>query len=376
MYSRRGDTRVSHIKMSNNNNNNNLGSSKRRKRRRKGGSNPSDKAPVAQSKAIRVKKASMSNFGDNFRVKKSEFISSITDAASFTVVQFPINPGLSETFPWLSAIAVRYDEYIFHSLTFEYITRTATTTISSVVLAPDYDAIDPIPADEATITSYQDAIEDSCWKDIKCYLSKRNMFPNGFKYVRDRAVAGDLKTYDAGNLFVSVDGATTNVLGKLWVHYDVEFRAPQISATAPSSSKLSRWNLSVNQTLATGVAEDVAYDEVVVNPLNIINTAGAFTLPKGAYYVQSLSVFEDSVGGVDTSTIINPQLDSANFVPPVRVIQQNTYTANVSDYHIVNNFYVVSDGTNVLTMEATISSASGGALKLNADQCRIDFLLV
>jgi len=49
--------------------------------------------------------------GDGMRVAHREFLSDVTGSVAFTLNSYAIQPGLNVTFPWLSAIAVQFEEY-------------------------------------------------------------------------------------------------------------------------------------------------------------------------------------------------------------------------------------------------------------------------
>jgi hypothetical protein len=106
-------------------------------------------------------------------------------------------------------------------LCFHYVTRTATTTVGSVLLAPDYDASDSAPSSEVNMASYQDCVEDVPWKNLKCTLSPSSMHViQQRKYLRTSAIptGTDVKLYDVGNFFVATTGgANTDSIGKLYV---------------------------------------------------------------------------------------------------------------------------------------------------------------
>jgi hypothetical protein len=83
-------------------------------------------------------------------------------------------------------------------------------------------------------------IEDAPWKDMHCELLPSSLHAMGpKKYVRSSALGPnlDIKTYDAGTLFVATtDGASGSPpWGKLWVEYDVTFSVPQTSTTGLAS---------------------------------------------------------------------------------------------------------------------------------------------
>jgi hypothetical protein len=111
-----------------------------------------------------------------------------------------------------------------------------------MMLVPDYDAADSAPSTEQIASDYEEAIETVPWvMEVCCNLDPRAMAePGDRKYVRTAALASnlDVKTYDAGTMFVcTVDGSSTN-WGKLWVEYDVEFFKPQLPPGGVSQTDL------------------------------------------------------------------------------------------------------------------------------------------
>lgn len=160
-------------------------------------------------------------------------VSGLNDNGAFSVASsVALNPGLSQSFPWLSNLAQNYESYRFHKLRFCYYTRTGSNTPGSVILAPDYDASDPSPGSEQTVSTYEDVQEDAPWKDICCTLRPAAMFSAGpHKFVRQNALAAnqDIKLYDCGNFFICrVDSSAAASWGKVWVEYDVELFTPQL----------------------------------------------------------------------------------------------------------------------------------------------------
>jgi hypothetical protein len=179
---------------------------------------------------------------DTCRIVHRELLSSITGSINFTIQRaIALNPGLAASFPWLSTQAQAWERYRFNKLKFRYFIRTGSNIPGSLMMSPDYDAVDPAPLGEAIASSYQDCEEDAPWKDITCTLPQRTLMGDmKEKTIRTGALAAnqDIKTYDAGNLFViTTDGAdNTTGWGKLWVEYDVTLFHPQVPAGGFQSS--------------------------------------------------------------------------------------------------------------------------------------------
>lgn len=169
-----------------------------------------------------------------------EYIADISvNGANFTTATYNINPGLPTTFPFLSSIAGCFQEYSFKGLIFEYKTTSATAIVSgtnsamgSVMLAIQY------RSDALAFTSKTQMLNEmwsvdtvpsaDCILPVEC-SPKENPF--SIQYVRGTAATGDIKMFDLGLLTVATAGAQagqTNVVGELWVSYEIEFRKPQL----------------------------------------------------------------------------------------------------------------------------------------------------
>jgi hypothetical protein len=190
---------------------------------------------------------------DSARIIHKELVAKVTGTANFTVgTTIALNPGLASSFPWLSTQAAAWETYRFNKLRFCYHTRTATSATGSVQLVPDYDAADAAPASEFIAASYEDMQEDAPWKDLDCVLRPDAMFPMGpKKFVRTEALSAnqDIKTFDAGNLFVCTTDGSAQTWGLVWVEYDVSLYTPQqpssgfaasqhITASVPTSAAM------------------------------------------------------------------------------------------------------------------------------------------
>jgi len=196
------------------------------------------KAPVAKN--VRTKKPGpkIIPVGSDIIVTNKEYIGDVTSAnASFLINSFNVNPGLSGTFPWLSAIANRFESYIFSDLRFIYEPICPTSVPGSVMMAIDYDALDSPPANKVSLMSFKGASRTSPWDRTDFNARTIDLRKFGIqRYVRSAAVVGDLKTYDVGNLVVATQNtpATATTLGELYVQYTVRLYTPQITTGSSS----------------------------------------------------------------------------------------------------------------------------------------------
>lgn len=239
-------------------------------------------APVSMASTVSNVQPRINYSGRNScRIAHRELIATINHSVNFATTKFEINPGLAATFPWLAPMAAQWEQYRFVKLAFHYVTRTATTTIGSVLLAPDYDASDPAPSSEINMASYQDNVEDVPWKNLSCTLNPSSMHViQQRKYLRTAAapVGTDLKLYDAGNFFVGTTGGVgTDAIGKLYVEYDVEFFIPQKTGGSAGGA-----SFAYSQATQTLDANQKLFDAPVAIIAAATAPAGStFTVPSG-----------------------------------------------------------------------------------------------
>lgn len=202
-----------------------------------------------------ISKSSMSivpSFGstddDSIIVRRREYVSEIfgpdfvnnstTTVYPFVLQEFPINPGLERTFPWLSQIAQNYDEYELLQCIFTFKSTTTESSnsdngqVGTVIMVTNYNAAAPAFRDKATMQRYMGAISarltESTLHGVECDPDK--LSGSIGEYVRTNPVVTgqDLKTYDHGKFQIAIANASAvyaNVsIGELWVSYTVKLR--------------------------------------------------------------------------------------------------------------------------------------------------------
>jgi len=162
-----------------------------------------------------------------------EYLGDILGTAAFNNTAYPLNPGMSQTFPWLSSVAGNYQEYRFHGLVFEFrslITDFVTSGAPGVVImSTNYNADAPIYLTKQQMENAEYAVSVkptvNMMHGIECALSQ-TILPE--KFVRSGAVASnqDLRLYDLGNFQFATQANPIQDLGELWVSYCVEFYKP------------------------------------------------------------------------------------------------------------------------------------------------------
>jgi hypothetical protein len=341
--------------------------------------NIKNSAPIAKAIGQVSRTPKVMNGRRMIRVTHRELVSTISGSLSFGVNQYYLNPGLSATFPWLSTIAGSFEQYKFSRLRFHYVTRAPTSYKGSILMAPDYDALDAVPSSEVVASQMDGAVEDSPWKEQFLDLNVQDMFPMGpRKYIRTGLISStDLKTYDAGQVFVcAVTCDDTNAIGKLWVDYEVELHIPQnpSNAGAGNVGGLASFQITGgDQALATGVAEDIVWDSENYNTLGITRSGGVYTIPAGSYLVSAIVSGGSSTGAAGTVELIALQDGSA--MVPATIL---TFNGSVAGVPVSGQYpfqFAISSSAS-FTLRITVEITATGTLVLNDQTNYLNILKV
>ena len=331
---------------------------------------------AAVSRRIQSTAPRITRTARGMRIQHRELVvPTIAGATTFTVQnRLALNPGLAATFPWLAPQAIQWQEYTCHALRAEYIPIAPTSKAGDVIISPDYDASDPTPTTELQISDNYDTVEDSCWRDIEVNLTPSAMHPIGpRKYVRPCAIAGDIKTYDVGALFVAVNNeADTTSVGKMWLEYDFEFFVPQNSpspATFPQGT--SFFTNHASTAFTTTVAKAVPWDTIVFDPLTLgTPAAGVFTPPAGCYKIQAQITSEDSVAETFQG-VVEILKNGAVLTNRARC---NFLDASVAAVGEIDPMFVQAvvpmNGTDTFQVQLTLTGAAG-SLTTVANSCQL-----
>jgi hypothetical protein len=168
-----------------------------------------------------------------------EYLGDVIGTAAFVNNQFPINPGMAQTFPWLSTIAQNYQEYRFHGLVFEFkslLTDYVTNgTPGVVVMATNYNSGAASYTTKQQMENSEFAVSNKPTRDLLHMVEcKRDLTVLPHNYVRNGPVPNnqDIRLHDQGNFQLVTQGNPAVNIGELWVTYCVEFVKPTTVATA------------------------------------------------------------------------------------------------------------------------------------------------
>lgn len=240
---------------------------------------------------------------------QDEFVALIDGSASFASTAFPIQPAMAATFPFGSKIASLYERYQVKDLAFYFKPVVSGYAVGGqagkVLLSVDYDALSGPPATVQEVETMDPHVDGMPYQSIELRLDPQRCTPKGGKFTRQGMVpGGDLKTYDAGTLFVSVTGnLTASNIGELRVRYTLSLMNPRLTAVkvAPCNC-ISVFRAPAGSGFQPALGVNIggfALAPENYNPLGINYdvAGGTFTLMAGTYRVNLSSTIYAPIGG-------------------------------------------------------------------------------
>jgi len=231
-------------------------------------------------------------------IEEDEYIGEISGSVGFATTGYAVNPGQQTTFPWGYKIAQLYDEYEYQSLEFYYKREVSEFSTNGqagkIMLSFDYDATDGAPTTKQQV---EDTVPHNdgmpCTEKIVLKINCAQIKKNDSHYVRPGAQPAntDLKTYDAGNLWVSTYGCTNaTVIGELRVRYRVKLMQPVLdqATTQGGAVHFSGTLPTTADNFATSVQQTGASPQLA----GITAAANVITFPAGipGNYLINLSI--------------------------------------------------------------------------------------
>lgn len=327
------------------------------------------RAPIASNYRVQPRQPKISMNGKDTVIEGHELIATISGSTAFASTRYRINPGLA-LYPWLSERARGWEQYRFERLSYDYVPSDAvTTTPGSVYLAADYDPSDPAPSTLSDMSTYETQANGRVYDRVSLSFSQKEMYRAGNgKKIRCGPVAGDLTLYDSGSLSLATVGCSGAIpLGFLWVSYRIRLFSVQKSSIQ-SSETVSYYDLSANETFVTGVAKAIAFDDAVVNGLELPAPAlGVFTIPCGVFLVNAQATFQDTLNEAFDCDLI-PYVDGVAAGYGRASTKTLTYAGGETSVSTV--FVFSSNGSTTFSLFALLTGAAG-VLTARANACAI-----
>lgn len=172
------------------------------------------------------------------RVVHREYLGDIRASSTpgaFQVTSYALNPGLFQTFPWLSGFAQQFDQWkpngivaFVKTLSSNY---SGTTSLGTVILATDYDVKDAPYASKIEMENSEFAVSCNASQSIAHAIECKKSERANIYYVRSGSIAADdnQRFFDLGNLQVATSGCVADqLIGELWISFDITLYKPQI----------------------------------------------------------------------------------------------------------------------------------------------------
>lgn len=321
---------------------------------------------VGNTRGIRTTKRDMV-------IEESEFIGAVTVAnqPNFNVKAFPINPGQSATFPWLSTIAKQFERFQFEALSFVFKKEVSEFNTAGaagkVIMSIDFDAGDAPPATKQQMEDsipHADAMPSQSFS-LPVHPSDLSAQNTLGRYVRTGGLPGaaDIKTYDVGNLFVATQGIPSNVeIGELHVAYRVRLIKPVLEnlVGAPANNQVSVFADASAQAIVSNTPIDLPVATVITNGLVIVNTAGSMVPPPGNYLLDYTLQAADSIAEQLVVTADFRKNGASIFGASIEIPTSafDSGAGNVKST-LTGTMFVTANGTDAFTCHPTLIGAAG-----------------
>lgn len=260
----------------------------------------------------------MHNTQNSVVIRNREYLTDIKGSINFNSINYNVNAGLKDVFPWLGNVAECFEAYQFEGLIFEFkatagsAIASTNNALGSVIMSADYNALDNnyTSKNEAlnSMFSVSTKPSENCVLAIECDPKVNNQ-PRYF--VRDGVRSlGDLRLYDLCKIQIATQGmqADNINIGELWVSYQVRLFKPNIQMTK-DNYKMAHYTLGsnnsgffTNRTLKidtygltfnadrVNLPDDVVGKKLYVN-LIIYTTSGTFNYNNITYTLVGCNVY-------------------------------------------------------------------------------------
>nr|WAE43113.1 MAG: capsid protein [Cressdnaviricota sp.] len=254
------------------------------------------------------------------RICHREYIQDVDSSIGFTNIGYSINPGVINTFPWLSAIAQNFQQYKFHGLVFTFVSTSAdalnstNTALGTVIMATNYNAFQNLFQSKSQMENNEFTTSGKPSVNIMHMIEcdPKQTIQEGKFYIRTGALGAnqDIKTYDQGLFQLATVGSQAiSTIGELHVSYDIEF-------FKPTDIGLLGNNLQYAHYYCSGVAITTAYfgSSRVARIDNIgLNVIGnLFIFPVTVQPSQVYKIDYMVTGSVVATPTVTPTLTLAN----------------------------------------------------------------
>jgi hypothetical protein len=292
------------------------------------------------------------------RIQHREYIGDIlvpSSPSSFSISSYVINAANSDTFPWLAAVAARFQQYKFNGLIFEFKTLSSDITaggaLGAVVMSTNYDTIKKPFASKLEMENSEYATSAKPSRSqihvIECDPA---MTQSKLLYCAD---AGNDETQDIDPRFanlgnfqlatVGLPGSAGQVLGELWASYDVSLFKPDLGI--PKDSGWQRLTAAGAVDVATPLGNSALSYLSESGYILRIGTATTFKIKNRGFYLAYLVM-------VGTNLVDTRMLSGTGTAVTIVDFTINGQTSQITVYKIE-----VTTDDGIVTVTAGTSSS-------------------
>lgn len=318
-------------------------------------------------------------------VRHREYVGDVVSSSTpgaFKNTTYVLNPGIVDSFPWLSTIAQNFDQwhpngivYSFKSTSSSY-SGGASQALGVVIIASDYDVTDAPYATKVEMENSEFCV--SCKSDssilhpIECAENERQV-----RTLKVRGISSpsdNLQWYDLCNVQVATQGcpvANTNV-GELWVAYDITFYKEQIYG---GLGGLGVYEAKFEGTTGISTTAYIGTNGVAqsTNTIGItFNGTNTFTFPTAVSTGSWLMLY--TVLGASTA-VVAPTITLTNATLSQKLWDVSTAigTGGLTTTRLVN---AICFDVNALSAAQVTVVLSGGTLPTSATAATVSFVLI
>lgn len=295
--------------------------------------------------------------GTDIMIHNREMVAQLTSTGTSFHLMYnvTINPGIFQSFPWMSPIANQYEYYEFTKLNYSFVPSVPTSASGNVYLAVDYDVADAPPISAMIMSSWQGTVSGNVWSPLNYSVRKEELARfRTERYVWDAATVPsgtDPRTYHFGHVYAAAEGVSAGVIGTIWVDYSVKLSVPELDLSNSSSSA----QLQCNCTAADKANPYGSSSRTVISDLSYYNvTNTVVTLPAGTY------TYKYHVGGTDVSSGISLSAGTGGSVS-----SQNNYAVGTTSAVYVAMLVVTAAYAAFTISTSGVTAISGAWLDIS-----------
>jgi len=279
----------------------------------------------------------------------------------FQIQNLAINPGIDDCFPWLSTLALAYEEWQVFGMLFEFKTTSGSVTTSQalgeICMSTEYNPYNaPFSSKQQMLQSiFSVSSVPSCdvIHPIECDIHQTREVFN----IRDGSATpanADIRMYDIGRFSVATVGSpsASATLGELYVTYHIKLNKPRFNIVGASQGTYVHFTASAGITTAAYFGTNT-----ITSPNSdfaVTLTGTVVTIPFN--YTGNFSMSYDVTG--TATACVNPVLTVAGTATLLLILDNDGFNVTDPTYGSTSNIISTSYWSCVGGCTITFSGAT------------------